>query len=149
MIFNCTHFEQTLLSLTHLKSHIPPMSLCPPGGHWSLQHLTPNWGFPGHLLRFIGLCLLLLLVSPDVNHVLLEEVVPLCTYIAWFVIMWWQPHICNKCCRVIAHHCTLDDDSEHPMDYELSLFLKVFPLCYHWLKLWPLLLLKYFTMLVM
>ncbi len=46
---------------------------------------------------FFGLCLLLLLVSLDIDPILFVldlhmkytvEVVPLCTYIVWFVIMW-------------------------------------------------------------
>ncbi len=48
------------------------------------------------LAWFIGLCLLLLLVSPDGGPVLFvldlhmeytAEVIPLCTYIVWFVIV--------------------------------------------------------------
>ncbi len=36
--------------------------------------------------------------------------------------------MCKKYCHVFTHHYTLDDDSERPMDYELSLLPKVFPL---------------------
>ncbi len=33
----------------------------------------------------------------------------------------------KKCCRVFAHRYTLVDDSEYPLDYELSLLLEVYP----------------------
>ncbi len=50
--FNCTNFEQNLLNLAHLKNHLSPhvnMSTRVMG-YWSQRHLTPNWGFLGHLL---------------------------------------------------------------------------------------------------
>ncbi len=35
--------------------------------------------------------------------------------------------ISRMCCHVFTHCYTLDDDSERPMDYELSIPLKGFP----------------------
>ncbi len=68
---------------------------------------------------FIGLHTVLLLVSPDVILILFVldlhmkytmEVVPLCVYIAWFVIVWYQPHKYKVLC--LCTPITLDDDSE-------------------------------------
>ncbi len=55
------------------------------------------------------------------------EVVPLCTYIVWFLSC-DNSSMCKKCCCVFAHRYTLDDDSEHPMDHEISLLHKCFPI---------------------
>ncbi len=35
--------------------------------------------------------------------------------------------ICKKCCHIFAHHYALDDESECPMNYELSLLPNYFP----------------------
>ncbi len=42
------------------------------------------------------------------------------------LLLYDKSPICQKCCRVFSHHYTVDDDSECPMDYELSLLLSVF-----------------------
>ncbi len=77
-------------------------------------------------------------MSPNVDPVLFvldlymkytEEVVPLCMYIVGLLLYDSNP-ISKKCCDNIAHHYTLDDDSECPMDYQLSLLPKGFPSIY-------------------
>ncbi len=87
-----------------------------------------------HHFCFKCLYLLLLLVSPDINPVLfvldihmkyLADVVPLCTLLRGLLLYDGSP-ICKKSC-VIAHRYTIDDNSECPMYYELSLLTKVFP----------------------
>ncbi len=73
-------------------------------------------------------------MSTDINPVLFVldlhvkytvEVVPLYTYMLGLLFSHSSP-ICKKCCRVFAHHHIPDDDSECPMDYELSLIPNVF-----------------------
>ncbi len=70
------------------------------------------------------------IMSPDVHPVLFVldlhmkytvEVVPLYMYIAYGWLSCDSSPICKKCYCVFAHNYTLDDDSEHQMDYELSL----------------------------
>ncbi len=67
---------------------VPPEDLLPCIAYFYLL-LLPFW--------FFGLCLILLLVSLDIDSVLFVldlhmkytvEVVPLPTYIVWFVIVW-------------------------------------------------------------
>ncbi len=42
--------------------------------------------------------------------------------------------MCRKCCCVFAHNYTLDDDSEHPMDYVLYLLPKgIYIIMHEWL----------------
>ncbi len=55
------------------------------------------------------------------------EVIPLCTYIAWFVIVWYVRSV--SC--VFAYLYTLDDNSERSMDYKTSLLPNVL-LVYFW-----------------
>ncbi len=56
------------------------------------------------------------------------EVVPLHTYIVWFVICVIVTPYVRSVGHVFAYLYTLDDDSECPMDYETSLLPKGFPL---------------------
>ncbi len=84
---------------------------------------------------FIILCLLLLLVFPDVAPVMFildlhmnytVDVDPPC--ILCGLLSCDCSPLCKKCCCVFAHHYTLNDDFEFPMDYQLSIFPKVFSL---------------------
>ncbi len=84
--------------------------------------------------EFIGLCFLLLLVSPDVDPVLFVldlnmkyiVTVALNIRILHGLLSCDSSRICKKCCHVFAHCYTLDDNSEHPMDYDLSLLPNIF-----------------------
>ncbi len=102
-------------------------------GHWA-GHCWVSWGEgiktpystgsswrPLSIAYFLSLLFLLLLVSPHIDPVLLVlnlhmkytvEVVPLCTYIVWFVrkaffsdtaLSYDSNPICMKCCCVFAH----------------------------------------------
>ncbi len=55
------------------------------------------------------------------------EVIPLHTYIVWFVIVMVAPFV-RSVGHVFAYLYTLDDNSECPMDFATSLLPKVFPL---------------------
>ncbi len=54
------------------------------------------------------------------------EVIPLCTYLVWFVIVIVAPYV-RSVGHVFAYPYTRDDDSEHPMEYETSLHPTFFP----------------------
>ncbi len=79
---------------------------------------------------YFGLCLLLLLVPLDINPVLFVldlymkytvEMVPLWTYIAWFVI---TPYV-RSVGHVFAYLYTLDEDSEHTQGFFCDLISKI------------------------
>ncbi len=87
---------------------------------------------------FHGLCLLLLLVYPDVDPVLFvldlhreytaEWSLFIC--ILYGLLSCDTSPICKKCCCIFAHCYTLDDDSERPID--CILFSPIFLPMHKW-----------------
>ncbi len=84
-------------------------------------------------MHYFGLYLWLVLVSPDVDPVLLVldldmkytvEVVHLFTYIVWFYHMIAAPDVRSVGC-VFAHLYTLVDHSEYPCNVSCLCYLKV------------------------
>ncbi len=104
-----------------------------------------SWGPPSmhFLLSFTFVTFLILWpLSPSASSVSWYQSCHLCSGLAYEIYSGGGPSTyvyCVVCYRVIvapyvrsvghvfAYIYTLDDDSEHPMDYETSLFLNIFP----------------------
>ncbi len=69
---------------------------------------------------------ILFLFVLDLHMKYTMELVLLCMYMCG-VLSCDSSTISKKCCPVLAHRYTLDDDSECPMDYALFLLPKVCP----------------------
>ncbi len=139
-----THAHSIEVGSSSLLTGIGHVQMDPTSWRPHSRHCLLSFTFVTFL--FFGVCLLLLPVSLDIDPVLFVldlhmkytvEVVPLRTYIVWFVIVWLAAPYVRSVGHVFAYLYTLADDSERPMDYEAYLLHKDFPyrfmVCHYYL----------------